>query len=81
MGTALEIVDIFRATAPAYRAVHAGHLNLQHLKVMSAIEPCRNAALGGHVEACQDCGRRRVSYNSCCNRSGRLVAFSSRRPW
>jgi hypothetical protein len=45
----LEVADIFRAAGPAYRAAHAGHLSLQHLKVMSAIEHCRTAALGGHV--------------------------------
>jgi Putative transposase/Transposase zinc-binding domain len=64
----LEVADIFRAAGPAYRATHAGHLSLQHLKVMSAIEHCRTAALGGHVEACEDCGHWRISYNSCRNR-------------
>jgi hypothetical protein len=61
----LEVADIFRAAGPAYRAAHAGHLSLQQLKVMSAIEHCRTAALGGHVEACEDCGHRRIAYNSC----------------
>ena len=51
-GTSLEVADIFRAAGPAYRAAHAGHLSLAQLKVMSAIENCRTAALGGHVEAC-----------------------------
>jgi hypothetical protein len=53
--TSLEVADIFRAAGPAYRATHAGHLSLHQLKVMSAIEHCRTAALGGHVEACEDC--------------------------
>jgi Transposase zinc-binding domain len=64
----IEVADIFRAAGPAYRASHAGHLSLAELKVMSAIENCRTAALGGHIEACEDCGQWRVSYNSCRNR-------------
>ena len=68
MRTSLEVADIFRAAGPAYRTTHAGHLSLEQLKVMSAIETCRTAALGGHVEACQDCGHQRIAYNSCCNR-------------
>jgi hypothetical protein len=64
----LEVADILRATGPAYRAAQAGHLSLQQLKVMSAIEHCRTAALGGHVEACGACGHRRIAYNSCRNR-------------
>jgi hypothetical protein len=64
----LEVADIFRAAGPAYRATHAGHLSLHQLKVMSAVEHCRTAALGGHVEACEDCGHWRIAYNSCRNR-------------
>ena len=48
---ALEVADIFRRHGAAWRAAHAGHLSLGQLKVMAAIEPCRTAALGGHVEA------------------------------
>jgi len=66
--TSLEVADIFLAAGPAYRAAHAGHLSLHQLKVMSAIEHCRTAALGGHVEACEDCGHWRIAYNSCRNR-------------
>ena len=68
MRTALEVADIFRAAGPAYRAAHAGHLSLDQLKVMSAIETCRTAIMGGHIEACTDCGHWRVAYNSCRNR-------------
>jgi putative transposase/transposase-like zinc-binding protein len=64
----IEVADIFRTAGPAYRAAHAGHLSLAELKVMSAIEHCRTAALGGHVEACEDCGQWRIAYNSCRNR-------------
>jgi len=65
---ALEVADIFRRHGPAWRAAHAGHISLGQLKVMSAIETCRTAALGGHIEGCQDCGHRRIAYNSCRNR-------------
>ena len=65
MRTSLEVADIFRSSGPAYRAAHAGHLGHGQLKVMTAIENCRTAALGGHVEACDDCGHWRVAYNSC----------------
>src|SRR3546814_13596321 len=68
MRTALEVADIFRAAGPAYRTAHAGHLSLHQLKIMSAIEHCRTAALGGHVEASTDCGHWRIAYNSCRNR-------------
>ena len=53
---ALEVADIFRLHGPAWRREQAGHLSLGQLKVMSAIEQCRTAALGGHVECCQACG-------------------------
>ena len=56
MRTSIEVADIFRSAGPAYRAAHAGHLSLGQLKVMTAIETCRTAAPGGHVEACDDCG-------------------------
>lgn len=64
----LEVADIFRAHGPAYRRDHAGHLNLPQLKVMTAIETCRTAALGGHVSACTMCGHQHIAYNSCRNR-------------
>jgi hypothetical protein len=65
----LEVADIFRAAGPAYRAAHAGHLSLHQL--MPAIESCRTAALGGRIEGCEDCGHRRIAYNSCImGRSG-----------
>ncbi len=64
----LEVADIFRAHGAAWRKANAGHVSLGQLKVMSAIERCRTAALGGHVAACQDCGHIHVAYNSCRNR-------------
>ena len=64
----LEVADIFRAHGPAYRREHAGHLNLPQLKVMSAVENCPTAALGGHVAACTKCDHQHIAYNSCRNR-------------
>ncbi len=64
----LEVADIFRAHGAAWRRANTGHLSLGQLKVMSAIENCRTAALGGHVAACQDCGHSHIAYNSCRNR-------------
>ena len=64
----LEVADIFRAAGPAYRQTHAGHLSFGQLRVMSAIETCRTAALGGHVARCEDCAHADIAYNSCRNR-------------
>ena len=64
----LEVADIFRAHGPAWRTTNAGHVSLGQLKVMSAIERCRTAALGGHVAACEKCGHSHIAYNSCRNR-------------
>jgi hypothetical protein len=66
--TELEVADIFHRHGAAWRRANAGHLSLGQLKVMSAIENCRSAALGGHVERCEDCGHHRIAYNSCRNR-------------
>jgi len=77
----LEVADIFRAAGPTYRAAHAGHLSLHQLKVMSAIETCRTAALGGHVEACEDCGHWRIAFNSCRNRHCPKCQGAAARTW
>ena len=65
---ALEVADIFRGHGPAWRQAHAGHVSLDQLKVMSAIESCRTAALGGHIARCEDCAYTTIAYNSCHNR-------------
>ncbi len=65
---ALELADIFRDHGAAWRSANAGHLSLDQLKVMSAIERCRTAALGGHVARCEDCTHTLITYNSCRNR-------------
>jgi hypothetical protein len=62
---ALEVADVFRQYGPAWRQANAGHVSLEQLKVMSAIESCRTAALGGHVMRCEDCAHTLISYNSC----------------
>ena len=77
----LEVADIFRVHGPAWRRVRVGHLSLGQLKVMSAIERCRTAALGGHVAACQDCGHRHVAYNSCRNRHCPKCQGAAARDW
>jgi hypothetical protein len=64
----LEVADIFRRHGHAYARVHEGHLGRVERRVMSAIQLCRTAALGGHVEVCEDCAHTRVAYNSCRNR-------------
>ena len=81
MRASLEVADVFRAAGPTYRAAHAGHLSLHQLKIMSAIEHCRTAALGGHVEACTDCGHWRIAYNSCRNRHCPRCQGAAARSW
>jgi len=77
----LEVADIFRAAGDSYRAAQAGHLNLAQLKVMSAIRNCRTAALGGHLEGCEDCGHLRIAYNSCRNRHCPKCQGAAARQW
>jgi hypothetical protein len=78
---ALELADIFRAHGAAWRAQQHGHLSLAQLKVMSAIEQCRTAALGGHLLRCQACGTDQVSYNSCRNRHCPKCQSSAAQRW
>jgi hypothetical protein len=65
---ALEVADVFRAYGPAWRQTQQTHLSLGQLKVMSAIEQCRTATLGGHVLRCPACEHQDIAYNSCRNR-------------
>jgi len=78
---ALEVADIFRTHGPAWRAAQRGHLSLGQLKVMSAIEQCRSAALGGHVLRCEGCGADQVAYNSCRNRHCPKCQSSAAKRW
>src|SRR6266568_4352215 len=64
----LEVADIFRDLGAAWRRANAGHVSLDQMKVMSAIERCRTAALGGHVARCEGCAHTVIAYNSCRNR-------------
>jgi hypothetical protein len=64
----LEVADIFRRHGDAWRADNVGHISSNQRRVMTAIEACRTAVLGGHVERCEDCAHARVAYNSCRNR-------------
>ena len=77
----LEVADIFHRHGAAWRAAHAGRVSLGQLKTMSAIETCRTAALGGHVERCQDCGHSRIAYNSCRNRHCPKCQGAAAREW
>jgi len=63
--TELEVADVFRRHGAEYRQAHTGMLGRAQLRVMRAIELCRTAALGGHVEQCDACSHRRIAYNSC----------------
>jgi Putative transposase/Transposase zinc-binding domain len=78
---AVEVADIFRHRGPVWRASHAGHVSLGQLKVMSAIERCRTAALGGHVERCEACAHLRISYNSCRNRHCPKCQAAAAKEW
>jgi len=78
---ALEVADIFRTHGSAWRKAERGHLSLGQLKVMSAIEQCRSAALGGHVLRCEGCGIDRIAYNSCRNRHCPKCQAGAARRW
>ena len=78
---ALEVADIFRAHGPAWRKAQCGHLSLGQLKVMSAIEQCRSAALGGHVLRCEGCRQVEIAYNSCRNRHCPKCQAGAARRW
>jgi hypothetical protein len=77
----LEVADVFHRHGAAWRKANAGHVSLDQLKVMAAIEQCRSAALGGHVERCQDCGHSRIAYNSCRNRHCPKCQGAAARDW
>ena len=80
---ALEVADIFRGHGPAWRQANAGHVSLEQLKVMSAIENCRTAELGGHVARCENekCGHTQIAYNSCRNRHCPKCQGAAAREW
>jgi hypothetical protein len=79
----LEVADIFRGHGSAWRYANRGHVSLGQLKVMSAIESCRTAALGGHVARCENdaCGHTTIAYNSCRNRHCPKCQGAAAREW
>jgi Putative transposase/Transposase zinc-binding domain len=77
----LEVADIFRHHGAAWRRANAGHVSLGQLQVMSAVVSCRTAALGGHVERCEDCDHTRIAYNSCRNRHCPKCQGAAARDW
>jgi Putative transposase/Transposase zinc-binding domain len=79
----LEVADIFRDHGSAWRDANRGHVSLGQSKVMSAIESCRTAALGGHVARCENdaCGHTRIAYNSCRNRHCPKCQGAQAREW
>ncbi len=78
---ALEVADIFHDHGAAWRRANAGHVSLDQMKVMSAIERCRTAALGGHVARCEDCSHTVIAYNSCRNRHCPKCQGAAAREW
>jgi predicted Zn-ribbon and HTH transcriptional regulator len=77
----LEVADIFRGHGTAWRRANAGHVSLGQLKVMSAIESCRTATLGGHVARCEDCAYTTIAYNSCRNRHCPKCQSAAAKQW
>jgi Putative transposase/Transposase zinc-binding domain len=77
----LEVADIFRRHGAAWRAANKGHLSLGQRRVMTAIEICRTAALGGHVERCENCAHTRIAYNSCRNRHCPKCQWTAAQAW
>jgi hypothetical protein len=77
----LEMADVLRLYGDTYRQQHAGLLPTAQRRVMTAIEVCRTAALGGHVEQCDSCGHKRVFYNSCRNRHCPKCQSLARAEW
>ena len=79
----LEVADIFRDHGAAWRQANVGHVSLGQMKVMSAIERCRTAALGGHVARCEnaECAHTLIAYNSCRNRHCPKCQGAAAREW
>src|SRR3954449_11699864 len=79
--SALEVADIFRRHGEADRKAHDGHLGRIERRIMGAIEACRTARLGGHVERCTECDLVRIAYNSCRNRHCPKCQGPARAAW
>ncbi len=81
MSEHIELADVFRRHGEAFRQTHEGHLGRVERRVMGAVTACRTAALGGHVEQCDDCGATRIAYNSCRNRHCPKCQWTARERW
>ena len=81
MSAGLEVADVFRRHGELFCQTHAGHIGRVERRVMGAITACRTAALGGHVEQCDDCGATRIAYNSCRNRHCPKCQGAARERW
>ena len=77
----LEVADVFRRYGKAYREKHGASMSTQQRRVMTAIETCRTAALGGHLEKCDQCGHERNCYNSCGDRHCPKCQSLARAQW
>jgi len=77
----LEVADVIRAAGTSFASRHREWLRWPHVKTLNAIERCRTAALGGHVDECSGCGRRAISYNSCRNRHCPKCQANARHRW
>ena len=77
----LEVADVLRHFGPAFRDRHGASLSTERRRAMLAIETCRTAALGGHVERCGDCGHQRIAYDSCRNRNCPKCQGLARAQW
>lgn len=77
----LEVADVFRHFGPAFRDQHGAALSGARRRAMIAIESCRTAALGGHVERCGECGHQRIAYDSCRNRNCPKCQGLARAQW
>ena len=77
----LEVADLIRAAGPSFIDRNCSWLNRLHLKVLTAIERCRTAALGGHLDQCTRCGYRAISFNSCRNRHCPRCQANARDRW
>src|SRR5256885_15311697 len=77
----LEVADLIRAAGPDFLERTHRRLTSRHRKVLTAIERCRTAALGGHVDECSNCGHRAISFNSCRNRHCPKCQANARDRW
>src|SRR5499427_742148 len=76
-----EVADVFRRYGEAYRQEHDASISMAQRRVMTAIEVCRTAVLGGHLEQCDHCGHQRIAYNSCGNRHCPKCQSLARAKW